>query len=284
MAARPGRRQVSMNVDHAIETQFAALTPRYPELKGKVAVVTGGAKGIGLGIALRLAREGMRIVIGDIDAESLASTSASLKQLGACVLAIEGDLSQSDAIRHLFEETRETFGSVDLLINNAANLDRYRLLDEHEDLLELQMATNVRGPYLCSFQAARIMRETGGGNIIHISSVGGLRAHWRGFPYDVTKGAIDAMTRAMAIDLAEYNIRVNAIGPGATRTKRTPPDEHPVIQEMSGRIPLGRFGLVSEISSVVSFLASSEASYITGQIIYVDGGITAQLSPPGQKL
>ncbi len=273
-----------MNVDHAIETQFAALTPRYPELKGKVAVVTGGAKGIGLGIALRLAREGMRIVIGDIDAESLASTSASLKQLGACVLAIEGDLSQSDAIRHLFEETRETFGSVDLLINNAANLDRYRLLDEHEDLLELQMATNVRGPYLCSFQAARIMRETGGGNIIHISSVGGLRAHWRGFPYDVTKGAIDAMTRAMAIDLAEYNIRVNAIGPGATRTKRTPPDEHPVIQEMSGRIPLGRFGLVSEISSVVSFLASSEASYITGQIIYVDGGITAQLSPPGQKL
>lgn len=284
MVARPGRRQVSMNVDHAIETQFAALTPRYPELKGKVAVVTGGAKGIGLGIALRLAREGMRIVIGDIDAESLASTSASLKQLGACVLAIEGDLSQSDAIRHLFEETRETFGSVDLLINNAANLDRYRLLDEHEDLLELQMATNVRGPYLCSFQAARIMRETGGGNIIHISSVGGLRAHWRGFPYDVTKGAIDSMTRAMAIDLAEYNIRVNAIGPGATRTKRTPPDEHPVIQEMSGRIPLGRFGLVSEISSVVSFLASSEASYITGQIIYVDGGITAQLSPPGQKL
>jgi 3-oxoacyl-[acyl-carrier protein] reductase len=128
------------------------------------------------------------------------------------------------------------------------------------------------------------MRETGGGNIIHISSVGGLRAHWRGFPYDVTKGAIDSMTRAMAIDLAEYNIRVNAIGPGATRTRRTPSDEHPVIQEMSGRIPLGRFGLVSEISSVVSFLASSEASYITGQIIYVDGGITAQLSPPGQKL
>jgi NAD(P)-dependent dehydrogenase (short-subunit alcohol dehydrogenase family) len=100
----------------------------------------------------------------------------------------------------------------------------------------------------------------------------------------VTKGAIDAMTRAMAIDLAEYNIRVNAVGPGATRTRRTPPDSHPGVQAMSGRIPLGRFGLVSELSSVVAFLASSEASYITGQIIYVDGGITAQLSPPGQIL
>jgi 3-oxoacyl-[acyl-carrier protein] reductase len=92
------------------------------------------------------------------------------------------------------------------------------------------------------------------------------------------------MTRAMAIDLAEYGIRVNAVGPGATRTRRTPPDDHSVVKEMSGRIPLGRFGLVSEIGSAVAFLVSSEASYITGQIIYVDGGITAQLSPPGQNL
>lgn len=267
-----------------ITTQYQALNPRYPELKDKVAVVTGGAKGIGLGIVLRLAREEMRVVIGDIDTRSLSSTAAALEQLGVPILAFEGDLSQPATIRQLFEKTTENFGGVDLLVNNAANLDRERLLDEHEELLELQLATNVRGPYLCSFHAASIMRESGGGNIVHISSVGGLRAHWRGFPYDVTKGAIDAMTRAMAIDLAEYSIRVNAIGPGATRTRRTSPDDHPIVNEMSGRIPLGRFGLVSEISSVVAFLASSEASYITGQIIYVDGGITAQLSPPGQIL
>jgi 3-oxoacyl-[acyl-carrier protein] reductase len=273
-----------MSVDQAIEAQFKALTPRYPELEGRVAVVTGGAKGIGLGIVLRLAREGMRVVIGDIDADSLLSTAASLQDLGLPILPVEGDLSQSGDIQNLFKQAQAAFGTVDLLVNNAAELDRKRLLDEHEELLELELATNVRGPYLCSFHAARIMRDSGSGNIIHISSVGGLRAHWKGFPYDVTKGAIDSMTRAMAVDLAEYNIRVNAIGPGATRTRRTPPDEHPVVQEMSGRIPLGRFGLVSEISSVVAFLASSEASYITGQIIYVDGGITAQLSPPGQKL
>ena len=129
------------------------------------------------------------------------------------------------------------------------------------------------------------MRKTGsGGNIIHISSVGAIRAHWKGLPYDVTKGAINAMTRAMAIDLAEYNIRVNAIGPGARKTYRTGSSGNTAVQEMSNRIPLKRFGLVSEISSVTAFLASQEASYITGQVIYVDGGITAQLSPPKQWL
>ena len=258
--------------------------PRYPELKDKVAVVTGGAKGIGRGIALRLAREGMRVVIGDIDGQRLLSTAATLEQLGTVVLPVEGDLGQSEFIRRLFEQTKDTFGGVDLLVNNAADLERRRLLDEHEALLDKQMAVNVRGPYLCSYHAGRIMRDGGGGNIIHISSVGGIRAHWLGFPYDVTKGAIDAMTRAMAIDLAEYNIRVNAIAPGATHTRPTPPHAEHIVKEMAKRIPLRRFGLVSEISAVVAFLASPEAGYMTGQIVYVDGGITAQLSPPGQRL
>jgi NAD(P)-dependent dehydrogenase (short-subunit alcohol dehydrogenase family) len=273
-----------MNVEDSIETRFQALTPRYPELKGQVAVVTGGAKGIGQGIALRLAREGMRVVIGDIDGDSLASTTAALEQLGTSILAVEGDLGRPAAIRRLFERAEATYGGIDLLVNNAADLERRRLLDEHEALLEQQLAVNVRAPYLCSSHAARIMRDAGGGNIIHISSVGGIRAHWLPFPYDVTKGAIDAMTRAMAIDLAEYNIRVNAVAPGATRTRRTPANAEPIVKEMAGRIPLGRFGQVSEISAVVAFLASPEASYMTGQIIYVDGGITAQLSPPGQRL
>ncbi|MCB9419675.1 MAG: SDR family oxidoreductase [Ardenticatenaceae bacterium] len=268
-----------------IKDEYHAIMPRYPELEGQVAVITGGAKGIGQGIALRLGREGMRLVIADIDGESLAATAASLRELGVQVIAFEGDLSQSTIIIQLFKTVLETFNRVDLLVNNAADLNRTRLLDEHEALLEQQLATNVSGPYLCSFQAAKIMRDTGsGGNIIHISSVGAIRAHWNGFPYDVTKGAINAMTRAMAIDLAEYNIRVNAIGPGATRTYRTGLGGNTAVQSMAERIPLKRFGLVSEMSSVVAFLASPEASYITGQIIYVDGGITAQLSPPGQML
>lgn len=267
-----------------IADQFHALQPRHPDLMGKVAVVTGGAKGIGLGIVLRLTREGMRVAIADKDVESLSFNAAVLKHLGLPVLAVEGDLSQPDAIRHLFAKTGEKFGAVDLLVNNAANLQRKRLLEEHEELLALQLETNIRGPYLCSFHAAKLMSQGQGGVIIHISSVGAIRAHWRGFPYDITKGAIDSLTRAMAVDLAEHNIRVNAIAPGATRTEKTPPAEDAIVQEVSQRIPLGRMGLVSEISSVAAFLASAEASYITGQIIYVDGGITAQLSPPGQRL
>lgn len=265
-----------------IEAQFQQIRPRYPELAGQVAVVTGGAKGIGQGIVLRLAREGMRVVVADIDEEALAATEAALFALGVEVMAFAGDLSQGAVIKHLFQQVETAFGGVHLLVNNAADLERRRLLDEHEALLERQLATNIRGPYLCSFHAAEMMRSAQGGSIVHISSVGAFRAHWDGFPYDVTKGAINAMTWAMAIDLAEYHIRVNAIGPGATRTYRTPPDDHPVVQRISARIPLGRFGTTAELGAMVAFLASPDASYITGQVIYVDGGVTAQLTPKGQ--
>ena len=126
------------------------------------------------------------------------------------------------------------------------------------------------------------MREAGGGAIIHISSVGALRAHHRGFPYDVTKGAINAMTMAMAVDLGEYGIRVNAIGPGVTRTYLTEASTTPADRRATeAGIPLQRSGTVDDIGALVASLSSSEASYITGQVIYVDGGITAQLSPRG---
>jgi NAD(P)-dependent dehydrogenase (short-subunit alcohol dehydrogenase family) len=117
-----------MNIDPTIEAEFQSLRPRYPELKSRVAVVTGGAKGIGLGIALRLAREGMRIVVGDKDAETLSSTTAALERLDIPFSAIVGDLSEPAAIRHLFAETRQIYGGIDLLVNNAANLDRESML------------------------------------------------------------------------------------------------------------------------------------------------------------
>ena len=259
------------------------MPPRYPELAGKVAVVTGAAKGIGQGIALRLARERMRVVAADIDGESLAVSATALQEMDGEVLAFRGDLSEPEDIDRLFEETMAEFNTVDLLVNNAADLERRRLLDEHEALLDLQLATNVRGPYICSQKAAAIMRDAGGGAIIHISSVGGIRAHHRGFPYDVTKGAIDAMTRAMAIDLGGYGIRVNAIGPGVTHTYKTEATTDLKAHRATvDGIPLQRFGTPSDIASMVAFLASSDAGYVTGQVIYVDGGITAQLSPAGR--
>jgi NAD(P)-dependent dehydrogenase (short-subunit alcohol dehydrogenase family) len=125
------------------------------------------------------------------------------------------------------------------------------------------------------------MKDSGGGSIINISSVGGVQAHQTGNPYDLTKGAIDSMTRAMAVELGHYGIRVNAIGPGVTRTYRSRSMGDGVGDE---RIPLRRFGTTADIAAMVAFLASDDASYVTGQIIYVDGGITAQLSPPATAL
>jgi NAD(P)-dependent dehydrogenase (short-subunit alcohol dehydrogenase family) len=119
--------------------------------------------------------------------------------------------------------------------------------------------------------------ESAGGSIVHISSVGAFRAHWRGLPYDATKGAINAMTRAMAIELAEYGIRVNAVAPGATRTDRSPAPQSELAAQIRLRVPLGRFGGTVEIGHAVAFFASDDAAYITGQVLYVDGGVTAQL-------
>ncbi len=256
---------------------------RYPDLAGKVAVVTGAARGIGRGIAERLLGEGMNVVAADIDQSTLSETTDALAQSGGNVLAFAGDLARDESIDGLFDAAIETFGAVDVLVNNAADLRRRRLLDEHTEILDIQLATNIRSPYLCSQRAAASMRESGGGSIIHISSVGALRAHHRGFPYDVTKGAMNAMTLAMAVDLGEYGIRVNAIGPGVTRTEQTDANgDEESRRTTEGRIPLRRSGTVHDTASMVAFLASSDASYVTGQVIYVDGGITAQLSPQAQ--
>ena len=261
---------------------MAPAQSRYPELGGKVAVITGAANGIGRGIAERLAAEGMRIVAADIDKDALMDVGKSLAENGAVVHTYCGDLSRSEDIAELFAQAVVAFGTVDLLVNDAADLKRSRLLDHDEDLLDLQFDTNIRGPYVCSQKAAAIMREAGGGGIISISSVGGAQAHYRGLPYDVTKGAIDAMTRAMALDLGVYGIRVNAVAPGVTFTYRTEPfKDAPLYKAALRGIPLQRSGTVADMAAAVAFLASGESSYITGQVLCVDGGITAQLGPPG---
>jgi NAD(P)-dependent dehydrogenase (short-subunit alcohol dehydrogenase family) len=261
------------------EALYTSIQPRYPELAGQVALVTGSSRGIGKGIAIRLAREGMRVVINARSKQAVETTAAELKALGADVVAAPADVSRAAEVARLFDETLQPFGGIHLLVNNAANLERRHFFQVDEALLENELANNIRGPYLCAYRAAEWMRDAGAGNIVHISSVGGLRAHWRGLPYDLTKGAIDAMTRAMALELAEYNIRVNAIAPGATITERTGDLEDTRYQALLRRVPLSRFAQVTEIGAAVAFLASPDAAYITGQIIYVDGGLTAQLSP-----
>lgn len=260
-------------MDTDTQALYESIHPRYPELAGQVAIITGSSRGIGRGIAIRLAREGMRVVINSRSPEPVEQLTVELRALGVEALAVPADVGRAEEVTRLFKETMRAFGTVDLLVNNAASLRRVRLLDLDETLLDTQLAANIKGPFLCSYHAARIMREHGGGNIIHISSVGGARAHWVGLPYDATKGALDALTRTMALDLAEYGIRVNAVAPGAT----VPEDRTWIISKQISRIPLGRVGRTLEMGAAVAFLASPDASYITGQVLYVDGGITIQL-------
>lgn len=263
---------------------FKSILPRYPELAGKVAIITGAGKGIGKGIAIRLGREGMKIIANARTAEMVREFSAELKELDVDALAVPADISKREDINRLFEETLNTFGKVDLLVNNAADLRRVQFFDVSESMMADELNTNIMGPFVCSYRAAQEMRKSGSGSIIHISSVGGLRAHFPGLPYDATKGALDSMTKVMGIELAQYGIRVNGIAPGAIYTERRLPLDDPRMLEYAKRIPLNRLGLPLEIGAVVAFLASEDASYIIGQTIYVDGGITSQLSPPQYQI
>jgi 3-oxoacyl-[acyl-carrier protein] reductase len=258
---------------------YQTVPVRYPELKGKVAIVTGSSKGIGKGIALRLAKEGMKVTLNARNADEVEKTAAELRALGAEVIAVPGNVGNSADIQHLIDETMRAFGSIDVLVNNAASLSRVPFFKVKPEMWDDELAVNVKGIWLLSYKAAEIMKAKGKGSIIHISSVGGLRAHHPSMPYDVTKGALDAMTRGMGIELADVGVRVNGIAPGAIYTEARPPLENEGMKTYVKLIPSRRVGFPLEIGAAVAFLASDDADYIIGQTIYVDGGITAQLSP-----
>ena len=259
---------------------FQSITPRYPELKDKVAVITGAGKGIGKGIAIRLGREGMKVVVNARTESDVEAVTAGLRQLEVDAFGVVADIGTAAGVHHLVDEALRVYAGLDLLVNNAANLRRVKFFDVTEEMFENELATNVTGPFLASHRAAQVMREKGSGSIVHISSVGGLRAHNPGLPYDATKGALDSMTRVMGIELAPYGIRVNGIAPGAIFTEKRLPQDDPRMVDYLARIPMNRMGTSLEIGAAVAFLASDDADYIIGQTLYIDGGITAQLSPP----
>jgi NAD(P)-dependent dehydrogenase (short-subunit alcohol dehydrogenase family) len=265
-----------------LKSIYDSIPIRYPELAGKTALVTGSSRGIGKGIALRLAREGMNVVITSRSEDAVEQTAAELRSLSVPVASVAADLSTDEGIDAVFETTLTAFGGVDVLVNNAADLRRYRLADMPEGLADYQLMANIRAPYECAVRASDIMRENNAaGCIVNISSVGGLRAHFRGLPYDMSKGAMDSMTRSMSIDLCDYGIRVNSVAPGATYNKSLDPEDARATRP-PGFVPLKRRATPIEIGAAVAFLCSDDAAYIVGQVIYVDGGITTMLGTPDQ--
>ena len=260
---------------------YEALPARYPELRGQVALVTGSSTGVGKGIAVRLAREGMRVVIHGHEAAVVEETVAELRRYGADVTGVTADFTHDEAVDEVFDVARQAYGDVTLLVNNAGEVKVFRTRDVDKTALDRQMSINLRLPFLMAQRAAESMSAAGRGSIVSISSIGGQRAHRPGLPYDMAKGGIDGMTRAMAIDLAPDGIRVNAVAPGPIHTEQSMVVKLAGSDEVPGRVPLGRLGLPVEVGAAVAFLASDDAAYITGQVLNVDGGVTTQLSPPG---
>ena len=264
-----------------IESATHHITAVFPDLAGKTAIITGANRGIGKGIAEFLGRQGMKLVLtARSEPEGLACTR-ELQECGVEALWVTADVSCAEDAEQVFQSALDRFGHVDLLVNNAANLHSKTFLELDHEQYAASFERNVRIVYHLSFLAAHHMAERHAGSIIHISSVGGLRAHRGLAGYDASKGAMNALTRSMAVDLAPSGIRVNAVAPGATASRPMTPENKAFRKKQASGIPLGRLGTCEEIGAMTAFLASDAGAYITGQIIYVDGGLTTQLTPPG---
>ncbi|MBX5213755.1 MULTISPECIES: SDR family NAD(P)-dependent oxidoreductase [unclassified Rhizobium] len=244
-------------------------------LSNKTAVVTGSSRGIGFGIAQILLQRKMNVVLNGRDIDSLKKAHASLGPLGQHASLCTGDVCDRANAEALVSHAVERYGSIDVLVNNAGLPDPIsHFLEMTEDHWDTVMNTNLRAVFLCSGAAAQMMADAGGGSIVHISSMAALRAHRSMAAYDVSKAAVEALTRSMALDLAPFGVRVNAVSPGPIHVGNCPGED-----ARAAVVPLGRVGLPSDIGRAVAFVASDEASFITGQVLYVDGGMLQQLRP-----
>jgi 3-oxoacyl-[acyl-carrier protein] reductase len=241
---------------------------------GKVTIVTGAARGIGRAIAARFAAERAQVVVNDINAAGAEDAVGAFAAAGGSAIAVAGDVSNAGDVDALIETTLRRFGRIDVLVNNAGLTDTMRHLLEADDAWwHRVIAVNLSGAFLCSLRAARAMARQRSGVIINLSSGGASRAHRGNVAYDAAKGGIEAMTRAMALDLAPYGVRVNALVPGSIDNGTMTPD---VKRRRGADIPLGRVGEADDLGGPAVFLASDDARYITGHLIVVDGGLLAQ--------
>lgn len=254
---------------------------RFPDLAGRTALISGGERGLGQGIAAFLGRQAMNVVIAGISVEEGEAALAGLQSEGIESRWIHADVSDPQQVKDVVAATLSAFDTIDVLVNNAVRQRIGDFLDYEDDTWELVFEKNVRMVYNLCTSVGRHMASRGGGAIVSLSSVGGIRAHRRSVGYDATKGAVDAMTRALALDLAPAHIRVNAVAPGAIVNRPLSDRDRDFRETQAAGIPLGRVGNVTDVAALVGFLASDAAAYITGQTIYVDGGLTAQLTPPG---
>jgi NAD(P)-dependent dehydrogenase (short-subunit alcohol dehydrogenase family) len=251
-------------------------------LEGKVAIVTGAAAGIGRATAVRCAAEGARLIVNDVDEAGLERLTAQLNGEFGSVHAVVGDVSQDADARRIVDEAMTTYGGLDVLVANAGIIPLGTLEDSTPDDWDHVMSVDGRGMFLTCKFAVAAMREAGrGGSVVCLSSISGMAGQKGQATYGPAKFVATGLTQHLAVELAEHGIRVNAVAPGTINTERVQrlPDEPggpEYLEAIVAQHPMGRLGRPDEVASAIVFLASDDASFITGAVLPVDGGFLAQ--------
>ena len=252
-------------------------------LEGKVALVTGGSRGIGRATAIGFAEAGADVVVASRKLPDLEKVADEIRGVGRKALPVAAHVGKMENIHRLVETVTAEFGKIDILVNNAGTSPAMAtVLDAEERLWDSVMNLNLKGLYFLSQAVARVMKEHGGGKIINVASMDGYKPEYFVGPYSIAKAAVIMATKSMALELAPYNIRVNAIAPGAVSTRILNshwfnlPDEEAEAQktEMAKAVPLQRIADSEEMVGAMIYLASDASSYTTGETILVDGGMT----------
>jgi glucose 1-dehydrogenase len=240
----------------------------------QVVIVTGGAQGIGRACVEAFAAEGAAVVIADIDAEGGAKTAKAIKAQGGRAEFIQTDVGDAGQAQRLVDQTLQAFGRLDVLINNAGIIKTAEFLEISEADFDAVLRVNLKGVFLVGQAAARAMVKQGRGSIVNMSSANAVVAIPNQVPYVTSKGAVNQLTKVMALALADKGVRVNAIGPGSILTDllKVVMGDDAARRRILSRTPMGRCGEPAEVAKVALFLASDDASYLTGQCIYPDGG------------
>ncbi len=246
----------------------------HESLHDKVVIVTGAGKGIGRAIAERFAGSGSIVAVNDVDEDAVSAVVTAIRDNGGQAMPAAADVSDSGSVNAMIDAVMTQHGRIDVVVNNAGLVSpMLHFFEADEAWWRRIIDVNLTGHFLVSHPAARIMAKQGGGCIINMSSGGATRAHRAFTAYDATKGGIEALTRAMALDLGPYNIRVNALMPGSIDTSGLDLEQRTLRGE---NVPLGRIGEPIDMTGAALFLASDDAAYITGDVIKVDGGMLAQ--------